>query len=185
MDKINFSSEFHPFGNYLIKFRRSDLRSQTRFDIINIIEIYSQEKNKIMDLKFDIKTTIYLYGILLGLTNEFAEFEYELPIYNTMGEITRISGIIGYRLPNDVMPKFNAYMNSGDEYQRNMAIEEEIYDNSFPSATIIISKEKDEEKIAEVAATFNLVEFDEFIYIFYFLLLIDVIDIDDMCQFYR
>ena len=175
MDKINFSSEFHPFGNYLIKFKRSDIKSGNMFDTVNVIEIYSQEKNKIMDLKFDMKTAIYLYGIMLGLANDFSEFEYDLPIYNTMSEITRISGIIGYKLPSEVMPKFNVYLNN-NEYQRNMEIEEDIYDNSLPSATLIISKEKDEEKIAEVAATFTLEDFDKFVYIFYFLLLIDVID---------
>ena len=175
MDKIDFSSEFHPFGNYLVKFKRSTKDSIYKINIVNIMEIYNQEKQKIMDLKFDTKTAIYLYGIMLGLTNEFSEFEYELPIYNATSEITRISGIIGYKLPSEVMPKFSLYLNQ-TEYQRNMNIEEDIYDNSIQAATLIITKEINEEKIAEIAATFTLEDFDKFIYIFYFLLLIDVIE---------
>ena len=182
MDKINFSSEFHPFGNYLVKFKRSTNGPINKINIVNIMEIYSQEKQKIMDLRFDIKTAIYLYGIMLGLTNDYAEFEYELPIYNATSEITRISGIVGFKLPSEVMPKFSLYLNQ-TEYQRNMNIEEEIYDSSIPAATLIISKENDEDKIAEVTATFTLEDFDKFVYIFYFLLLIDVID--PSYQFYR
>ena len=145
MDKINFSSEYHQLGNYLFKFSRIDV-SFNKY--INIIEIFTEDKVKITELKLSTLSCTNLYKKMYNFNMYTENFIYEVPLYKN-NEVTRISCICDTRLICEQMEECVIFR-----------IEKENTDGQ--SFNI------------EIVSTFY--DFEKFVFIFYFLLLIDVID---------
>ena len=94
MDTIDFSSDYHPLGNYIVRFVKHEIKNN---DSINTIEIYTQDKMKILDIKLSIQSTIYLYNCLVELCMYYQDFEYQVPLYN-VNESTMIIGYFDMRI---------------------------------------------------------------------------------------
>lgn len=146
-NKLNFKSQIHRISNYNFRFTRFNrTRAERIDDFINQIDIMTLDNINLYTIKFNTYNADILLMVLKLLYGEGEPFEYDIPSFN-MSEVFKINGKLEFV---------------------NYDTEVKIY--------LKITRETTDGNISDLDISFSPEEFENFMFLFYFMFLIDLMD---------